>query len=76
MKSMDTAPTDGTRILIKCQVKHYSMSAHRYTVAGTQWQECHFSKGKWAEWCGNSYTQSTSTIEPLGWVSLPSEELE
>ena len=76
MFDMSTAPRDGTRILIKCQMFGYVRELGRYTPCGTKWQECRFLDGKWSEWCGNSRTQSTSSIDPFGWAPLPSSEIE
>lgn len=76
MRDMSTAPRDGTRILIKCQIFGYVRELGRYTPHGTKWQECRFHGGKWAVWCGNSRMQSTESVDPFGWAPLPSGELE
>lgn len=71
---MDTAPTDGTRVLIHTEVYHYS--ADRYGVCdwrkiGTQWLEARFTDSKWVEWCGNEKTSSTNTLNPIEWAPRP-----
>lgn len=72
---MDSAPTDGTRILIHTEVHHYS--ADRYQICawrmiGSQWLEARFLEGKWVEWCGNEKTKSTNVLHPIEWAPLPS----
>lgn len=72
---MDTAPTDGTRVLIHTEVHHYTRS-HRvpfsaWRKVGTQWLEARFKDGKWVEWCGNDKTNSTGTLHPIEWAPLP-----
>lgn len=74
---MDTAPTDGTRVLIHTEVHHYSADRYQicaWRVIGTQWLEARFKDGKWAEWCGNEKTSSNNTIHPIEWAPLPAGE--
>ena len=71
MNPMDTAPRDGSRILINAKVWHYDRRRNRYVEAGEQWVDCWFVDGKFIEWCGNPRTRSTSAIDPIGWAPLP-----
>jgi hypothetical protein len=71
---MESAPRDGTRILIQQRVHHFSSALHKYVPAGTQWIECRFVDGAFKEWCGNNRTQSTGSIDPIAWAPLPNGE--
>lgn len=73
MRDMATAPRDGSRILIKTNVSHYSRGWPHfgYHVVGTSWGECWFVDGKFQRWCGDDRTRSTGGIDPLGWAPLP-----
>lgn len=66
---METAPRDGSRILVQCAVLHSSL--HRkgqkifepygyFYVAGWTWRECWFDGEKWQPWSGSVATWSTS----------------
>lgn len=65
---MVTAPMDGTRILIKCQVD-----------GGTEIHECFWdrfssmSEMSWQLWCGNPRVRSTFYVQPLAWAPIPEE---
>lgn len=78
MLGMDTAPKDGTRILVKHYTLGYSTKSRRYERTGTAVSECwrHLSgnKFRWGFWCGNKHTTSTGTVDPIGW--WPKELLE
>lgn len=82
MQSMETAPRDGTHILVKHIVTHYvrepwlprpgEYSHGEYRPVGHKWEEFWFVDGKFEAWGG---TDKTRTIngggEPIGWVPLP-----
>lgn len=77
--NMDSAPRDGTRILIKHYTWGYNSSIGRQEIDGTSISECRWvhdrwdKQGRWTEWCGNPNTFSTATIEPLAWCHIPEE---
>ena len=73
MKTMDTAPTDGTRCLVLSRVWHYCRRALAYRPDGTQWVDAFYDGECWEEWCGNPRTRSTRHLDPIGWAPLPSE---
>lgn len=73
---METAPTDGTRVLINTRVYHFSAEKMRHVPGGTQWIECRFIEGRWREWCGNERTQSTGSIDPIEWAPVPGAALK
>lgn len=75
--NMDTAPTDGTRILVQTEVWSYVRLYDRpnsfkgWKRTGEKWLECRYHDGQWREWCGDPYTQSTEVIRPIQWRELP-----
>lgn len=68
---MDTAPTNGTLVLILRHTYGWSTSGHKYIKTGAQWVECSFVDDKWRVWCGNSRTSSTDYVDPIAWAPLP-----
>lgn len=76
MKTMDTAPHDGSRHLVLSRVRHYCHRKRTYVQDGTQWVDAFYDGLLWQEWCGNPRTRSTSHLDPLGWAPLPSEQIE
>jgi len=68
---MDTAPTDGTRVLILNRQHGYDSKLFRYVPHGEAWVECYFVNGKWEEWCGSFKITSSATIDPIEWAHLP-----
>jgi hypothetical protein len=85
MQSMETAPRDGTHILVKYIVTQYVrepwLPRHGeyfrgdYRPVGHKWEEFWFVDGKFETWGG---TDKTRTIngggEPIGWVPLPHDK--
>jgi hypothetical protein len=71
MSPMDTAPQDGTRILIKRHVRVFIDYGQPYARRGTQIIECWWSNGKWREWCGTERASSTDWIDPISWTPKP-----
>lgn len=76
MQSMESAPRDGTRILIKSNISHYLKGPphYGYQVVGTEWLECWYVDGKFIKWCGTETSRSTGSIDPLGWAPVPLNE--
>ena len=81
MNAMNTAPKDGTRILLhyKIYTYHYERG---YDYEGTKWEEFVYAKSMgmgpetWTEWCG-SKRFSTHTVKDehcIGWLELPKGE--
>lgn len=68
---METAPTDGTRVLILNRQHGYDSKLYRYVPHGEAWVECWFTNGKWEEWCGSFKITSSATIDPIEWAHLP-----
>lgn len=72
---METAPQDGTRILIKSGVYEWSLDKHRHRyhrLVGSVWMECRFKDGRWAEWAGTENRMVCGgSINPLAWAPLP-----
>ena len=68
---METAPTDGTRVLILNRQHGYDSKLYRYVPHGEAWVECYFTNGKWEEWCGSFKITSSATIDPIEWAHLP-----
>ncbi len=73
---MNTAPTDGTRVLIKAVVTGYvpERRGSHFRVhkpIGSRWVECRYIDGAWQEWCGVEDRRVLGTIEPIEWAPLP-----
>lgn len=71
MQPMDTAPIDGTHVLVKQQLMHWSTFHMTYVKAGTAVQEAWFDDGRWKLWRGSVDTSTTEACLPLGWWPMP-----
>ena len=85
MNPMETAPQDGTRILLKFWPYHYQGSPARWSsgyfrTPEPKWEECRWvpawmgSEGHWQPWTGKETTTTTEHIRPvdtIGWMPVP-----
>lgn len=83
--SMNSAPTDGTRILLKYVTFGFDSRAFKHKEDGTKWEECYWDGayaapqkdfsivyGAWRVWTGNIRSEQLGCIsKPLGWVPVP-----
>lgn len=83
MQGMETAPRDGTHILVKYIVTHYVRERGRpgeyhfgeYRPVGHKWEEFWFVDGKFQTWSGTDSCRSINGGgEPIGWVPLPHDK--
>lgn len=70
---MDTAPKDGTRILVKTNTYHFSSRQNDYVLSGTAWKEAWFLGGRFIEWTGNARITTTGRLDPIAWAPLPED---
>lgn len=73
---INTAPTDGTRILARVQVTGFVPERHGspfrvHTPIGSRWVEARFYDGRWQEWRGRENYQHPDTLVLLEWTELP-----
>lgn len=72
---MDTAPTDGSRILAQVQLYSYKQGENGFSAfhaAGTRWVECRMHENAWEEWSGGDYLESSGRrVHALMWMPLP-----
>lgn len=72
---IETAPQDGTRVLIKSGVYDWARDRHGHRfhkLVGSVWTECRFIDGRWHEWAGTeNRTVYGGSINPLAWAPLP-----
>lgn len=75
-RAMNTAPKDGSRILIHMNCSGFDHQSASLTVHGRRWVECWWHGNRWQLWCGDTKTTSTLTVDPMAWMPVPcSEEL-
>ena len=85
MQSMETAPRDGTHILVKYIVTHYVREPRpspfggfgygEYRPVGQAWAEYWFADGKFQVWSGTDKTRSINGGgEPIGWAPIPGDK--
>lgn len=78
MASMDSAPQDGTRILLKCKAMHFNSSTGEYEHRGFSivegfWGRHYDGTPCWREWLGDEKSHSTNTLFPIAWAPIPEE---
>jgi len=79
MNSMETAPKDGTRILLLHAPQYFNGYGRPWKQVGTKWEECvwdssSWSNGSWMPWSGSEKIMSSTGLHPLGWLSVPETE--
>lgn len=78
-RTMDSAPKDGTRIILKAVTFGWSSDICQHVATGDKAVEARWSKdlsgtgeAAWREWCGNDRTfSSDGPLVALGWLPLP-----
>lgn len=68
---IETAPRDGTRILLLHTPMQYDRRKGYAVPTGEKWEEAHYLNGYWKPWCGSLTIQSTESLQPIGWRQLP-----
>jgi len=79
---IEHAPTDGTRVLLHHNTRHFDRATGSFLVTGTKWQECRYidelaetgSPAHWQPWTGVDKIRTTEHIQPedaLAWLPLP-----
>ncbi|WP_395601176.1 hypothetical protein AB4P95_30155 (plasmid) [Pseudomonas sp. A1437] len=85
IQSMETAPRDGTHILVKYIVTHYVREPRpspfggfghgEYRPVGHKWEEFRFVDGKFQTWSGTDKSRSINGGgEPIGWAPIPGDK--
>lgn len=80
---MDSAPKDGTRVLLRYYPRYYSFKREQYERAGPIWQECRWRSDRartgsdphWEPWLGDSRLNTTAFIgeaDAIEWLPNPS----
>lgn len=70
MISMESAPRDGTRVMVKCNVLLFNRDRWKYEVAGQRWAEMWFDGKDWQPWSGSTSVTSTASISDAGGHAL------
>lgn len=69
---METAPTDGTRILVRAEVWHYdTYGTGGWRLTGRRWLEAWHDGDRWQEWCGAKRVKCNGTVVPTAWAENP-----
>lgn len=76
---METAPKDGTRILLLKQVWYLRQDGEGYKLVGTKWVDGRwitdvYNREGWAIWAGDERTSTTEGVNPIMWAPLPIRE--
>lgn len=79
LRPMESAPQDGTRIILKAVTFAWSTDVCQHVATGDHFIEARWSTGMgnkeqpgWYEWCGNDRTFSTSgRLTAIGWIPRP-----
>ena len=73
MLNMDSAPKDGTRILVLRHVYGYDSQKGRQVKRGTQIVECFYDieSDRFVKWCGSKNIFTTDSIDPISWIHCP-----
>lgn len=81
-RSMDSAPKDGTRVLVKAVTFGWSSDVCQNVATGDKWVEASWRAGMggvelgWREWFGNERITSTDgALVALAWAPLPAAHL-
>lgn len=74
--SIDTAPKDGSHILIKTVTFGWNSDICQNVATGEKWVEGRWGKDlsgneKWLEWCGDDKIHTTDSLTPLAWAPTP-----
>lgn len=78
--TMDTAPKNGTRVLIRAVCFQWNSDICQNVAVGHRAVEASFRAGmmgaepEWREWCGDEKIFSTDWIVPEGWAPLPASQ--
>lgn len=79
-RPMDTAPRDGTRVIVKAVTFAWDSGTCQHVATGSRYVEAWWADGfggdeaGWREWCGNERTLSTEgRLTTLGWIPCPDQ---
>ena len=81
LQPMETAPRDGSRIILKAVLFGWDSDIAQHVAIGDHYIEARWSNGMsgvgdpgWHEWCGNDRMHSTTgRLVGLGWIPRPPE---
>lgn len=79
--TMDKAPRDGTRILLKFHIRMWNEDEGRHVRVGTKWEERWWKdaapnvrSSHWQPWNGSKHYSSTGIVsdrDAIAWMELP-----